>query len=136
MEMHANEIVAGGGHGDFLEDIASGAEPADPVAEAVKEVGEQKDNGAAADDVVQEGQRRRDVGAFGFGLEKEHFLDEAQYVAAALARRQEQFDLVGEEKEADLVTAAGGGGGKRGGDLDGRFALAAARGAERAGGGD
>ena len=66
-------------------------------------------------------------------LEKQNLADDAQHVAAALARRDELFHLVGEQQQADLVVVADGGKGEHGGDFGGQFAFRLLARAEQAG---
>ena len=65
-------------------------------------------------------------------LEEQHLADDAQHVAAALARRDELLDLVGEQDQAHLVVVADGGEGEHRGDLGRQLALGLRARAEQA----
>ena len=49
------------------------------------------------------------IGAMVLRLEIKNFADEAQHVLAAFLRRNEKFDLIGVNEEADLVVILDGG---------------------------
>ena len=87
------------------------------------EVRQQEHHGPAADDLVEVLQGGGEVRAPAFGLVEEHFPDDPQDVSAALLRRQEKLDRVGEEQEPHLVAVADGAEGEHAGDLGGEFAL-------------
>ena len=88
------------------------------------EVGNDEDDRAAALDVVDEVERGGDVGAAALRNVEKNFADDAQHVLAALGGRDVVLDLVGEEKQADLVAIADGGEGEDAGDFGGQFAFA------------
>jgi len=73
--MHADKVVSGVGHADFLEQIAPRLQiGARPAAKLCKKSVNRKNNGAAFDDMVDEGQSRRTVGPRMFGFEEQHSL--------------------------------------------------------------
>ena len=57
---------------------------------------------------VEERERAGDVGAPLDGLEGQQLANGSEDVTAPFARRQEQFDLVAEEQQADFVAVARG----------------------------
>ena len=89
-------------------------------------------NGLVRQHAAHEFQRLDQIRPAPFRLEKQHFADDAQHVAAAFARRNEFFHLVAEEDEADLVVVADGREREHGGDLGGEFALGLVARAEQA----
>ena len=97
------------------------------------EIREQKDDRAALDHVVHEIERLHEIGAAPLRFEAEHFAHDAQHVAAAFARRHVELDLIGEEKQADLVAVLHGGEGEHARDLRRQLALALRARAEVAG---
>ena len=104
----------------------------------VQKVAHHDDDGAAVQDLACILQRHLRVGAVVLRLEIKDFSDEAQYVLAAFLRRDEQFDLVGVDEQADLVVVLDGGKGEECGEGRHDFALHLLAGTEfrRAGGVD
>ena len=95
------------GNGEYIVALAQNLEC---VFESfVQEVTHHDDDGATVQNLagVFEGDLR--VGAVMLRLEVKDFADEAQHVLAAFLGRDEQFDLVGVNEEADFVVVLDGG---------------------------
>src|ERR1051325_807440 len=125
MQMEANQVMPGVRQTDFLDRIPASAHLGGGGAETVQEVGEQKDDRAPMQDMVEKGERGGDVGGAALRLESEQLANEPQDVAPAFARGQKQFDLVGEQQQRDLIAAARGRKGQRACDFSGKFTLRA-----------
>jgi hypothetical protein len=96
----------------------------------VQKIREQKNNRPAVKDMIQKTERAGNVRAAPTRLEHQHFPHEPQNVPPAFARRDEQFHLIREQQQRDLIAILGGGHRERGGDLGGELALGAAGRAE------
>ena len=95
------------GHG---ENVVTLAENLERVFEAfVQEVAHHDDHGAAVQNFAGVFESDLRVGAVMLRLEVKDFADEAKHVLAAFLRRDEQFDLVGVNEEADFVIVLDGG---------------------------
>src|SRR5262249_4305132 len=86
--------------------------------------GDDENDRAAADHVVAEIERGGDVGAAPLRRMKKDVADDAQDMGASLLGRNVLFDLIGEEKQPDLVPIADGREGEDAGDFGGELALA------------
>jgi len=106
------------------------------VAQAVLKVAEQKDHAAFFEQVDALAQREADVGALRLRLERQHFADQPQRVAAPRFRRHVKFNLIAEHQEPDLVAVVRGAEGENRGELGRRAPLVPFRRTEYAGGGD
>ena len=107
-EFHFTRVNDGYG-----ENVVALAENLESIFETfVQEVAHHDDYGAAVQNLagVFEGDLR--VGAVVLRLEVKNFADEAKHVLAAFLRRDEQFDLVGVNQQADLVVILDGGKGE------------------------
>ena len=89
----------------------------------VQEVAHHHDHGTAVQNLAGILQRHLRVGAVVLRLEVKNFADEPQHVLAAFLRRDEQFDLVGVNEEADLVVVLDGGKGEESRERCHDFAL-------------
>ena len=135
-EGDANEVVAAVGQGERAEEVAAARRRrvGQFAFGALEEIGDEEDDGAAAQEAVGVIERVDEVGAAALRGEAQDVADDAQDVLAAFLRVDEFLHAVGEEAEADLVLVAGGGEGEDAGDFSGEFALAGGGGAEGAGG--
>ena len=80
-------------------------------------IGDEENDRATGDDVVQIIEREARQRAAALRLEKKNFANQTQGVGAPFLRRNEKLDLIGEEKEPDLVVVADGAEGEQTGDF-------------------
>ena len=104
--------MAAAGHGEGLGKIRR------------DEIGNQEEDGAAADHAVEVVQSAREVRPPAFGLEIEHLADQAQGVQAAFFWRDVKLDIIAEKQEPDLVVVVDRAEGQDRGHLGGQLALA------------
>ena len=67
------------------------------------EIREKKDDRAPLDSVVDEVEGMHQIGAAVYRLEGEHFPHDPENMSPTFPRRNEQFDLIREEKKPDLI---------------------------------
>lgn len=135
---------AGGGECDFLfiadpqgdEVMAASGDAEQITARGHEEIGQEEGDGAAALDLVEEGEGWGEVGSFGGGEEGEDFGDEAQDVGRALGWGDIFFDAVGEEDDADAVLVGDGGEGEESSDFRDEVTFKLGAAAVGEGGGD
>src|SRR2546427_1371135 len=106
MQMKTNQIVPSIGEADLMESVAPNPRTARSSAEAMKEIGEQKDDRSAMQDMIQKRQGGGDICCAMFGLEMQRLAQDPQNVATPFARRQIKLDLIGKKQQGHFVTAA------------------------------
>src|SRR5687767_3593713 len=94
------------------------------VRSAGTKVANQKNDRPAADDLIGKIQRRADIGAALFRLEKERFANEPQDMRAAFGRRNVKLDALTEKNEPNFVAIANGGGSENARGLRGQLPFA------------
>ena len=87
------------------------------------EIGDEENDRAPRDDVVQIIERQARQGAAALRLEVKNFADQTQRVRAAFLRRDEKLDLIGKENQPDLVVVPDRAEGEEAGDFGRELAL-------------
>src|ERR1051326_3978145 len=98
--MDADQIVTRIGQTDLLNHVAPGLQTGSGT-KTVQKIGQQKNDRAAMEDVIEESQRRRDIRLAPLWFKGEHLADDSQYVPAAFARREKQLRPIGEQEQTD-----------------------------------
>ena len=90
----------------------------------MQKIGQQKNNRAAMQDVIQKAKRAENVCALPARLVHQQFPDDSQNMSATFAGRDEHFNFIRKQQQRHLVAILGGGHGERGGDFSGKLAFA------------